>query len=185
MKVKTKNKYIRSFIIGVIMVILLAACAVVYYLLIHNRSESEEPKVEMSKTETEKKKIQEIQENPEKKLENSQQDVPKPPTAYDNDDETRTRASVLVTNVGAINQEISASGFAINITEEGGGCSFYFQQGDKIIQKSTSTLVNPSSTTCVTVRFPANELGSGVWQVWLRYDSNNYTGVSDKMELVL
>ena len=97
----------------------------------------------------------------------------------------KQQANVVLTHIGATERMISASGFISNVVESDGVCIFRFIKGSKSIEKNATTLSNPSSTTCKTVRFSASELGVGTWQVQLDYRSSRSTGVSGILEVTL
>lgn len=188
MKIKTTNNrgYAQKSIITIIIVVVsIGAVLLVKTIFFQDDGrQNDEPKVEMKMTETEKQAINEAKKHPEKKLEHKQQDAPVTPLPSETSG-VKATAHLLLTNTEVVGEEIRASGFATNIVEEGGQCTFYFRQGDKTVKKPATTLTNPTSTTCATVKFPRSELGGGTWQVWLEYNSSRYSGASDKGELLV
>lgn len=136
--------------------------------------------INMNKTATEKKATEDLKSNPETKLENPQTDTPETPTV--DPVQNKQEANVLITNVGIFNNKVSASGFVTNLVEEGGACTYMFTNGSQSIAKESQTLVNPTSTTCKTVSFSADELSSGVWRVYIKYVSAGAEGVSNAKE---
>lgn len=136
--------------------------------------------INMERTETEKQGFKDLQENPENKTKTEQTDVPEPPMV---DGSTgKQEVNVLLTNAGVFNNLASASGMVTNSVEEGGLCTFVFSNGNSEITKTSSTLANPTSTSCETVSFPASELPSGNWKVFLRYASDSSFGISNAKE---
>lgn len=136
--------------------------------------------VNLDRSDTEKKSTDTLKEQPELKTQNSQTDAPIQPT-IPSDGTKKGTVSVLLTNAGIFNSAVSASGMVTNIAEEGGSCEFVFTSGDKVIKKTTETLINPTSTTCKTVTFSASELTSkGAWRVNIVYSSSAYEGTSNE-----
>lgn len=139
--------------------------------------------VNMERTETEKKASEDLKNNPETKLDNAQNDTPNTPVV---DDTTgRQHVNVLLTNTGTFNNKVSASGMVTNVAEEGGTCKFVFTNGSSEIIKTSSTLVNPSSTSCTTISFPSSELSPGTWKVSIVYSSSVSAGESNIKELTV
>ena len=72
---------------------------------------------------------------------------------------------------------------ATDMAEPGGVCTFTFSNGTTVITKTSTTLVNPTSTTCETVAFSASELTeSGTWKVEIKYSSSSSEGTSGSKE---
>lgn len=138
--------------------------------------------VNLEKSETEKAAAEALKENPEDKIQNNQNDTPSTPAK---DASGKQEANVLLTNAGIYNGTVSTGGMVTNVTENSGECVYEFTQGSQKITKSTSTLVNPTSTTCKTVSFPASELTSaGTWKVTLVYTSAVSSGTSNSKDIV-
>lgn len=139
--------------------------------------------VNMDRSETEKKASEDLKNNPETKLDNKQTDNPNTPVV---DDTTgKQRVNVLLTNTGTFNNKVSASGMVTNAVEEGGTCTFVFTNGSTEVVKNSTTLTNPSSTSCTTVSFPSSELSPGVWKVKIDYSSSASMGESNTKELTV
>lgn len=137
----------------------------------------------MDRSETEKKASEDLKNNPETKLDNKQTDNPNTPVV---DDTTgKQRVNVLLTNTGTFNNKVSASGMVTNAVEEGGTCTFVFTNGSTEVVKNSTTLTNPSSTSCTTVSFPSSELSPGVWKVKIDYSSSASMGESNTKELTV
>jgi hypothetical protein len=151
------------------------------FSLFNKTYEPGEQVINMNKTEAEKKVIEDLNNNPGKKLENSQTDTPATP--YKDSATGKQKANVLLTNVGISNEKVSASGFVTNISETGGMCEFIFTNGDARIVKASDSLPNSTSTTCKTVSFPSSELiYPGNWSVYLQYTSAGASGTSSAKE---
>ena len=132
--------------------------------------------VNMDRTDTEKQATKVLEENPEQKTQNNQNDTPSDPDTTANG---KQAASVLLTNAGIFNGTVSASGMVTNIAEQGGSCIYTFTNGSSTITKVSTTLINPTSTTCETVSFPSNELPkAGMWTIKLKYTSSTSEGTS-------
>lgn len=145
-------------------------------------SDSSEQFVNIQRTESEKQASKNLEENPEQKVQNNQNDTPDSP---DSSNSGKQSVNVLLTNVGVFNGMVSASGMVTNVAEQGGGCSYVFTNGSQTLTKTSSTLTNPTSTTCQTVSFPVSELTiDGTWTVKLHYSSSASEGVSGTKEFV-
>lgn len=136
----------------------------------------ERSKTELSETEG-------IQDDPEKSKQSTSSDTVPTPTT--NPTTGMREVNVVLTNTGLEDGQVEASGFVSNLVEEGGTCTFTFTQNQRTVNKSTNTVVNPTSTTCRTVRFNESELGQGEWKVIIRYSSSTATGTSNEGSLVI
>ena len=138
-----------------------------------------EEKVSLERSESEKEAIEALEDDPSLKTQNNQNDTPAEPEKTSSG---KNEANVLLTNAGISNGTVSASGFVTNLVEDGGDCSYKFTNGSSSVVKTSKTLMNPTSTTCETVSFPASELTSGNWKVVLSYSSSASTGASSQKE---
>jgi hypothetical protein len=137
--------------------------------------------VNKDKSDAEKQAIDNLKNNPQDKTKNSQTDTPPAPTV--NQESGKKEANVLITNVGVQNGTVSASGFASNVVESEGTCTYTFTNGSNRVIKTSNVLPNPTSTTCATVNFPASELPvAGTWSVVLSYSSPESAGSSAAKE---
>lgn len=181
-KSSSKKRYIISAaIVGLVMI------GAASYSFIQNQSDDvrrDKNGTSLERSSTEKAETAKIQKNPEDTKQSVGSDIPQP--ASNNPDTGLLAANVILTSTGVDNNgKVDASGFVSNITEEGGTCTFTFQKYGDIIQKTTETAVNPTSTTCLTASFDEKELGSGEWEVFLRYQSPRASGTSNNMTLVI
>ena len=189
MKKINRSNRIKRFIAPLVIILALLG----FYLIVawnkqlipfSNLNPSYEPGeqiVNMKKSEAEKKATEVIEADPSKKLENSQNDTP---TTPDTDAASgRQATNVLVTNAGVFNGMVSASGFATNVSESEGTCEFVFSRSGDSITKTSTTMQNPTSTSCKTVSFPVSELATtGTWSVYIRYVSSISEGKSSPTE---
>jgi cytoskeletal protein RodZ len=137
--------------------------------------------VNMKKSDSEKKTSEAIEKDPSKKLQNTQTDTPAQPETSDTSG--KQIVNVLVTNAGVFNGKVSASGLATNAAETGGVCEFIFTSADVTFSKKTDTMQNPTSTSCKTVSFDADELTrAGTWSVYIHYVSSASEGKSSPKE---
>ena len=156
------------------------------YLSQSTRNTPDDQYVNLEKSDTENKDIEELQEDPSKKTENNQADTPVLTETNNDNDAGLREVNILVTNASSQEERVSASGFVTNVAEEGGTCTYVFTRNGKEVRKDSSTLPNPTSTTCKTVDFPSTELGeAGEWEVYIRYTSTYSTGVSKTRSFVL
>ncbi|HSW77787.1 MAG TPA: hypothetical protein VLG36_03245 [Candidatus Chromulinivoraceae bacterium] len=136
--------------------------------------------VNLERSDAEKQKSQELVDNPQAKTQNDQTDVPTPPSATSSGKQS---VNVLLTNASVTNNTVKASGLVTNLVQEGGSCTYTFTNGSTVITKTSNTLTNPTSTTCESVSFSADELtAGGAWKVVLKYASSSAEGVSNTKE---
>lgn len=137
--------------------------------------------INLEKSDAEKQRTQELQQNPEQKIVNEQSDTPTTPTT---DVGTgKQNANVVLSFASIQNGTVSVGGYVTNVVEDGGTCTYTFTKGGEAIEKTAATMQNPTSTSCATTRFPSTELGSGVWKVTLTYGSSASAGVSNTKEV--
>lgn len=142
--------------------------------------------VNPNKTETEKKDVDNIEDNPENKLVRPNTDVtPQPKT----DPQTKKRSVyVMMTSAeqSVDKSTITVSGFVTNAVEQDGKCTYVFTLGDRVVKKTAGVIPGPSSTSCQTMRVNRNELGAaGKWTVSIEYVSSASQGVADGMAVVV
>jgi hypothetical protein len=133
--------------------------------------------INQQKTTTENQQIQTIKNNPSQKVVNQQTDTPSTPST--DPSSGKQSVYVLMTYASIQNDIVSASGFVSNISESNGTCTYIFKKGTAEIDKTSSSLQNPTSTTCSTISFPSAELSSGTWTVKLIYSSSTSYGESN------
>jgi hypothetical protein len=137
--------------------------------------------INLEKSNAEKQRTQELQQNPEQKIVNEQSDIPTTPTT---DVGTgKQNANVILSFASIQNGIVSAGGYVTNVVEDGGTCIYTFTKGGAVIEKTAATMQNPTSTSCATTRFLSTELGSGTWSVVLTYGSSASAGVSNTKEV--
>lgn len=152
------------------------------YLFVQSQSSGDNIKrdkegISLERSDNEKLETKNIQDNP---------DDTKTATGSDTVSEAPTGASglreanVVLTSTGTDNGKVDASAFVSNIVEEGGTCTFVFTQAARTITKTSSTLVNPTSTSCQTISFDETELGNGDWKVTVQYKSATAAGTSNE-----
>lgn len=137
--------------------------------------------INLEKSDAEKQRTQELQQDPEQKIVNEQRDVPTMPST--NAETGKLNANVILSFVSIQNDIVAVGGYVTNVVEDGGLCTYTFTKGSEIIEKTAITMQNSTSTSCITTKFPSVELGSGVWKVRLTYNSSASTGVSNIKEL--
>ena len=188
-RIKRNSTNKKRVIIAIIVAVVLVGAYLAFASLRHvfpfaTNSPNYEPgdfTVNKDKTNTEKQVIDNLKDNPQDKTKNDQTDTPPAPTVDANSG--KQQANVLITNAGVFNGTVSASGFASNIVESEGVCTYTFTNSESTVVKISDVLPNPSSTTCATVSFPVSELSaSGTWSVKLSYSSSRSIGASQAKE---
>ena len=170
-----------------VVILLLASCMIAYFVLQNSRNNGvrrDANGTSLERSNIEKNETERIQSDTADAKQSSGSDVPEAPIS--NPDTGLLKANVVLTNTGTDNNGTAdASGFVSNLSEEGGVCTFTFAKGDRTVTKTSTTMVNPTSTTCKTVGFAETELSAGDWQVTLRYVSTRASGTSNSMVLTI
>lgn len=137
--------------------------------------------INLEKSDSEKQRTQELQQNPEQKVVNEQSDTPATPST--NEATGKQNANVILSFASIQNDTVSVGGYITNVVEDGGSCLYMFAKNNEVIKKTAATMQNPTSTSCATVNFPASELASGTWQVALLYSSSLSEGTSNTKDI--
>ncbi len=182
----TPKKNTRTYVIVAAVVVLLVVGGVFAYKHYSDSNTTvsrDKSGTSLERSQEELDETNSIQDNPEDSKQQTGSDAVTEPAV---DSSTGKRSvNVVLTSTGTENGEVDASGFVSNLVEEGGTCTFTFAQNQKIIKKTSTTATNPTSTTCLTVRFDEKELGSGEWKVVIQYASSNASGSSNEGTLVI
>jgi hypothetical protein len=184
MHINSRNNSKKVVIIVVAIAIILAVIGAAGYFYLHrNDIKRDENGVSIEQTPQDKKQEQDLKDDPTKKQQPTQTDRPTEPTV---DQKSQLQqVNVVLTNTGVTNGTVSASGFVSNVIESNGTCKYIFTNGQKTVEKTSTTLTNPTSTTCKTVEFNSSELGTGTWKVKINYSSSASTGVSNELEVTI
>jgi hypothetical protein len=173
-------------IIASVIVLVLAGSVAVYALITKPSSDTipaSQQGVNLEKSDAEKAAIQNLKDNPNQKTENNQNDTPTTPTQTTSSGKRAVNVSLSYADIR--NGTVTASGGVTNITEDNGTCTYSFVNGSLVVTKTSTTLVNPTSTTCKTVSFPSTELSSnGTWKVTLSYSSTISEGTSNQKDII-
>lgn len=190
MKIKSSRvSHKKAILISAVIVV---AAAVVYTAVAYTqdlppfgKDTSTLPKnVNLKQSSSEKQAQKRAEQSPKtSKTTNSNTDTPSQPTASPTTG--LKQVNVILTSASQNQATIQASGFVSNVVETDGVCTFVFTSGSKTVNKTSSTLPNPSSTACKTVDFPATDLSPGTWSVQLLYKSSQSQGSSNKVDLTV
>lgn len=177
-----KTKLLIGVLAGVL--VLAGGAGAYFYLHRHDNDIKRNPQgISVEQTPQDKKLAEELNSDPSKKQQATQTDTPPAPTV---DKSTNLQqVNVILTNTGESNGMVSASGFVSNVVESSGTCTYVFTNGQKSIEKTSTTLPNSTSTTCKTVQFNASELSAGTWKVQLKYASPTSAGTSNTLEVTV
>lgn len=183
-----KRHNIKKIILGVFLLFIVGFLSYLLYAKLNHKPpfslSSPDPGVHVinqEKSDAEKAQTQVLKNDPSQKTVNNQNDTPTTPST---DTTTgKQNVNVLLSFAAIRNGTVSAGGSAMNVVEEGGSCTYVFAKDGVEIKKTTSTMQNPTSTSCATTQFPASELTPGVWTVKLTYSSSASSGVSNTKEL--
>lgn len=169
-------------LVTVLALLLLAALGYALYAYLNKDTiKRDADGVSVERTQQDIKLEDELKNDASRKQQATQTDKPSQPAV---DEETNLqKANVVLTNTGYMDDLVSASGFVSNIVEQTGSCKYIFTNGERVVEKTSSTLVNSSSTTCKTVEFPRSELGAGSWKVHIIYSSSASYGKSNELEV--
>jgi len=190
MKLKTKKNYknkVPLMIIAAVVVVLLA-CAAAFAIYNSNQTSIKpgQQGVNLERSDAEKAAEEALKDDPGQKLENEQNDTPPAPSSTAPSGKMAVNVVLNYADIdnGTETSTVVAAGSVTNVTEENGVCTYSFTNNGSVITKTSSTLVNPTSTTCSKVSFPASELPrSGVWVVTLKYSSDKSEGTSNEQRI--
>lgn len=187
MKIKKSAKIKQPIIVTIVIVVIVAAGYMLYASYNHLppfQSSSPLPgdyTINQQKSDTEKQQIQKLKDDPSQKVVNQQTDTPSTPAV--DPASNKQVASVVITYASIQNETVSVSGFVSNVAEDGGTCTYTFTKDGLDVKKVSSSMSNPTSTTCSTLNFPASQLTSGVWTVKLVYSSTSSYGESSSKDI--
>lgn len=188
MKIKTKKTFSRKktflFVMVGLVLVIGAAIYVQYALKATPRTfDTTKQGVNLERSVSEKAAESALKQNPEQKLENNQSDTPQLPTQPSQSG--KIKVNVVLTNAENRKDVINAGGMITDIVESTGVCTYTFSSQGTTVTKTSSTLVNPTSTTCKSISFSAEELSNkGSWTVQLSYASDAYEGTSNEKEII-
>lgn len=177
----TPKKNTKTIVIAAALAVLLVAGAAFAYRQYSDSTNSvarDKSGTSLERSQEELNESENILNNPKDAKQQTGSDTVNEP-AVDSATGKRT-VNVVLTSTGADNGQVDASGFVSNLVEEGGTCTYTFTQTQRTVKKSSGTSVNPTSTTCQTVRFSENELGTGEWKVVIQYNSSSASGTSNE-----
>lgn len=180
----TPHRTVRNVIVSITILLLIGGATVGVFMYFHRNDITRNPSgMSVEQTPQDKQLEQKLNDNPAQKQQTTQTDHPGAPTV----DKTTNlqQVNVILTNTSEANGSVSASGFVSNAVESTGTCTYVFTNGQKSVEKTSTTLTNSTSTTCKTVQFAASELGRGTWKVQLKYTSPTSTGSSNTLEVAV
>lgn len=185
MRIQSKKTWSKkkAAIVALLIVVVGAGTYSAYVYFHKDDIKRDDKGVSVERTPQDVKLEEELNKDPAKKEQTSQTDHPATPEV--NNQTGLQNASVVLTNTGETNGEVSASGFVSNVVEESGTCKYIFTKGDATVEKTSTTLPNANSTTCKTVHFDKSELGVGVWKTALEYNSSTSSGRSNELEVTI
>jgi flagellar basal body-associated protein FliL len=186
MRINNHNNHrtAKIVIVSIAAVLLVGSATVGAFMYFHrNDIKRNSNGISTEQTPQDKQLEQNLNNNPDQKQQTTQTDHPAAPSV---DKATNfQQVNVILTNTGETNGSVSASGFVSNTVESTGTCKYVFTNGQKSVEKTSTTLTNSTSTTCKTVQFSASELSAGTWKVQLKYSSPTSTGLSNTLDLVV
>lgn len=78
---------------------------------------------------------------------------------------------------------VEAGGIVMGVVESGGTCTLTLTQGATSVDVSVEAVDNVTSTSCPAMTVPGDRLATGTWQASLSYDSGDFRGVGDAVEV--
>ena len=84
----------------------------------------------------------------------------------------------VITSVYEANGQVIVSAYVSGIFEDGGTCTATFSQNSASHSVTSSAFANATTTDCQTLSIDKTTLGSGDWQVVLKYSSAAASGSS-------
>jgi hypothetical protein len=108
--------------------------------------------------------------------------VPEKPEATTSEATSEVQAVIVVAGVDVDGANVSASGYAAGVIEDGGACTFRFTQGASTLEVTSVSVADRVTSSCGVVQAPAGEFTRGTWSVQLSYVSANRTSLSEPVE---
>lgn len=173
------NKFINTKII-VLILLVLCCVVIIFFALIYKNKHSEtspqkpsgyinySPPTQIEKSNGNNIKS-EVIDNEQKRNNNT------PSTSID--------VKPVITYSGIYNNFFEAGGYIPNIFEENGKCTLSLSKDSITKTVSVDSIKNSSSTDCPVMKIDKNELSLGKWQISISYQSEKYSGISDKKEI--
>jgi hypothetical protein len=96
---------------------------------------------------------------------------------------SKPEAVIVVAGADLDGLNVSASGYASGVVENGGKCTFTFTRPEQRVESSRDAVANVADTACGFVRIPINQFTKGTWQVVLTYTSDDLTLTSMPTDL--
>jgi len=78
---------------------------------------------------------------------------------------------------------VEAGGIVMGVVESGGTCTLTLTQDSTAVDVSVEAIDNVTSTSCPAMTVPGDRLGSGTWRATLSYESEDFRGVGDAVEV--
>lgn len=98
-------------------------------------------------------------------------------------DGTQLAVGVTVTRVAQEGDTVTADGYVIGVTEDGGTCTLTLTSGSTKEQVTKPGVADASTTSCAGLEIDRDQLSAGRWQAVLSYSSPRALGAADAVSL--
>ena len=78
---------------------------------------------------------------------------------------------------------VEAGGIVMGVVESGGTCTLTLTRDSAAVDVTVEAVDNVTSTSCPAMTVPGDRLATGTWQAILSYESEDFRGVSDAVEV--
>lgn len=78
---------------------------------------------------------------------------------------------------------VEAGGIVMGVVESGGTCTLTLTRDSAAVDVTVEAVDNVTSTSCPAMTVPGARLATGTWQAILSYESEDFRGVSDAVEV--
>lgn len=92
-------------------------------------------------------------------------------------EQTKNTVTPTITSASTEGSQIVVRGFVTGVVENGKDCIFVFRKSDQIVNRTSSSVANASTTNC-GITIDRNVLDGTEWSVLLKYSSGQNQGES-------
>lgn len=97
-----------------------------------------------------------------------------------------TKANVVITNIQATTDSITASGYVSNVFEDGGNCKITLKLNGNTVSGESKGIADVNKTTCSTISIPRSKFTqNGEWTATLNYQSSTISGNSANKKVLI
>jgi hypothetical protein len=97
----------------------------------------------------------------------------------------KSSVQVGISSAGKFNNTVEVRAFTSGVIEGSGTCTATFTKGNQTITEASSGFIDTHTTQCQPIVIQANQFEAGTWSLIVSYESADYKGASNPMEINL